>query len=60
MALGGGLPGIAVLVIGYAIPQQVTDSKLPQNFARATMAELGDSRYVLTDSVGVAAGLAWN
>ena len=45
-------------MIGYAIPQQVTDSKLPQNFARATMAELGDSRYVLTDSVGVAAGLA--
>ena len=52
-------PVLLCLVIGYAIPQQVTDSKLPQNFARATMAELGDSRYVLTDSVGVAAGLAW-
>ena len=52
-------PVLLCLVIGYAIPQQVTDSKLPQNFARTTMAELGDSRYVLTDSVGVAAGLAW-
>ncbi|MGP2664118.1 lipid IV(A) 4-amino-4-deoxy-L-arabinosyltransferase [Serratia nevei] len=52
-------PVLLCLVIGYAIPQQVTDSKLPQNFASATMAELGDSRYVLTDSVGVAAGLAW-
>ncbi|HGM6699868.1 TPA: lipid IV(A) 4-amino-4-deoxy-L-arabinosyltransferase [Serratia marcescens] len=52
-------PVLLCLVIGYAIPQQVTDSKLPQNFARATMAELGDSRYVLSDSVGLAAGLAW-
>ncbi len=40
-------PVLLCLVIGYAIPQQVTDSKLPQNFARATMAELSDSRYVL-------------
>ncbi|BEN77987.1 undecaprenyl phosphate-alpha-4-amino-4-deoxy-L-arabinose arabinosyl transferase [Serratia marcescens] len=52
-------PALLCLVIGYAIPQQVTDSKLPQNFARATMAELSDSRYVLSDSVGLAAGLAW-
>lgn len=52
-------PVLLCLVIGYAIPQQVIDSKLPQNFARATMAELGDSRYVLSDSVGLAAGLAW-
>ncbi|NIA33489.1 lipid IV(A) 4-amino-4-deoxy-L-arabinosyltransferase [Serratia marcescens] len=52
-------PVLLCLVIGYAIPQQVTDSKLPQNFVRATMAELSDSRYVLSDSVGLAAGLAW-
>ncbi|WP_432501784.1 lipid IV(A) 4-amino-4-deoxy-L-arabinosyltransferase [Serratia sarumanii] len=52
-------PVLLCLVLGYAIPQQVTDSKLPQNFARATMAELSDSRYVLSDSVGLAAGLAW-
>lgn len=52
-------PVLLCLVIGYAIPQQVTDSKLSQNFARATMAELSDSRYVLSDSVGLAAGLAW-
>ncbi|HEJ7835766.1 lipid IV(A) 4-amino-4-deoxy-L-arabinosyltransferase [Serratia marcescens] len=52
-------PVLLCLVIGYAIPQQVTDSKLPQNFARASMAELSDSRYVLSDSVGLAAGLAW-
>ncbi|HEJ7090501.1 TPA: lipid IV(A) 4-amino-4-deoxy-L-arabinosyltransferase [Serratia marcescens] len=52
-------PVLLCLVIGYAIPQQMTDSKLPQNFARATMAELSDSRYVLSDSVGLAAGLAW-
>ncbi|MDK1708999.1 lipid IV(A) 4-amino-4-deoxy-L-arabinosyltransferase [Serratia marcescens] len=52
-------PVLLCLVIGYAIPQQVTDSKLPQNFAGATMAELSDSRYVLSDSVGLAAGLAW-
>ncbi|QXX98817.1 lipid IV(A) 4-amino-4-deoxy-L-arabinosyltransferase [Serratia marcescens] len=52
-------PVLLCLVIGYAIPQQVTDSKLPQNFARATMAELSNSRYVLSDSVGLAAGLAW-
>ena len=52
-------PVLLCLVIGYAIPQQVTDSKLPQNFARASMAERSDSRYVLSDSVGLAAGLAW-
>lgn len=52
-------PLLLCLLVGYAIPQQVTDSKLPQNFIRLNKAELGHSRYVLTDSVGVAAGLAW-
>lgn len=52
-------PLLLCLLVGYAIPQQVTDSKLPQNFIRLNITELGHSRYVLTDSVGVAAGLAW-
>ncbi|CAI2411293.1 Undecaprenyl phosphate-alpha-4-amino-4-deoxy-L-arabinose arabinosyl transferase [Serratia ficaria] len=52
-------PLLLCLLIGYAIPQRVIDSKLPQNFIRVNMAELGHSRFVLTDSAGVAAGLAW-
>ncbi|MNZ98915.1 Undecaprenyl phosphate-alpha-4-amino-4-deoxy-L-arabinose arabinosyl transferase [compost metagenome] len=52
-------PLLLCLLVGYAIPQQVTDSKLPQNFISVNMAQLGHSRYVLTDSAGVAAGLAW-
>ncbi|CAI2103556.1 lipid IV(A) 4-amino-4-deoxy-L-arabinosyltransferase [Serratia ficaria] len=53
-------PLLLCLLIGYAIPQRVIDSKLPQNFIRVNMAELGHSRFVLTDSAGVAAGLAWD
>lgn len=52
-------PLLLCLLIGYAIPQQVTDSKLPQNFARENMATLSQSRFVLADRVGIAAGLAW-
>jgi 4-amino-4-deoxy-L-arabinose transferase len=47
------------LLIGYAIPQQVTDSKQPQNFIGNNFTALKQSRYVLSDSVGLAAGLAW-
>lgn len=52
-------PLLLCLLIGYAIPQQVVDSKQPQNFIKANMAALSQSRFVLTDSVGVAPGLAW-
>lgn len=52
-------PLLLCLLIGYAIPQQVTDSKLPQSFIRVNRAELEHSQYLLTDSVGQAAGLAW-
>lgn len=52
-------PLLLCLLIGYAIPQQVVDSKQPQNFVRANMPALSQSHYVLTDNVGVAAGLAW-
>lgn len=52
-------PLLFILLVGYLIPQQVMDSKQPQNFIKNNFSELSTSRYVLTDSVGVAAGLAW-
>lgn len=52
-------PLLLCLLIGYAIPQQVIDSKQPQNFIRTNQEVLMHSRYVLSDSVGLAAGLAW-
>ncbi|PVZ84385.1 lipid IV(A) 4-amino-4-deoxy-L-arabinosyltransferase [Serratia sp. S1B] len=52
-------PVVLCLLIGYAIPQQVIDSKQPQNFIAANMAPLRESKFVLADNVGIAAGLAW-
>lgn len=52
-------PLLFILLVGYLIPQQVIDSKQPQNFINSNFNELSSSRYVVTDSVGVAAGLAW-
>lgn len=52
-------PLLFILLVGYLIPQQVVDSKQPQNFIKNNFSELSSSRYVLTDNVGVAAGLAW-
>ena len=46
-------------MIGAALPQQVMESKQPQTLIQAAMPELQASRYILSDSVGVAAGLAW-
>lgn len=52
-------PLLFILLVAYLIPQQVIDSKQPQSFIQNNIDELKGSRYVLTDSVGVAAGLAW-
>ncbi|QNK30704.1 lipid IV(A) 4-amino-4-deoxy-L-arabinosyltransferase [Serratia sp. JUb9] len=52
-------PLLLCLLIGYAIPQQVIDAKQPQNFIRTNQTLLAHSRYVLSDSVGLAAGLSW-
>ncbi|MHA7847026.1 lipid IV(A) 4-amino-4-deoxy-L-arabinosyltransferase [Serratia sp. D1N4] len=58
-AWAAACPLLLCLLIGYAIPQQVVDSKQPQNFVRVNMPVLSQSQYVLADNVGVAAGLAW-
>ena len=54
-----GCPLFLALLVGGSIPASVVDSKNPQTFIRSHQPLLQDSRYVLSDEVGLAAGLAW-
>lgn len=56
---GAACPLVLALLVGQAIPQKVMDSKQPQIFLDKNMGLLQDSRYVLTDNVGVATAIAW-
>jgi 4-amino-4-deoxy-L-arabinose transferase len=47
------------LLVGGVIPEKVVDSKHPQVFIDLVRPELSGSRYILADSVGVGAGIAW-
>lgn len=52
-------PLLFALLVADLIPQSVIDSKQPQDFIQKNRAELSQSRYVLSDGVGLASGLAW-
>lgn len=50
--------GIA-LVIGVALPKRLVDAMQPQPFIQTVRPDIGDSRFILTNDAGLAAGLAW-
>ncbi|AYA40447.1 lipid IV(A) 4-amino-4-deoxy-L-arabinosyltransferase [Xenorhabdus nematophila] len=47
------------LSIGSALPSKTINSKLPQFFIRQNEKALADSKYILSQSVGVGAAIAW-
>ncbi|VTM22922.1 Undecaprenyl phosphate-alpha-4-amino-4-deoxy-L-arabinose arabinosyl transferase [Raoultella terrigena] len=47
------------LLVGFAIPDRVIDSKQPQFMIDIVGESLAPSRYVLTNNVGIAGGLSW-
>lgn len=52
-------PLALALLVGFAIPQKVRDSKQPQSFVSAVHGQLADSRYLLANNPGVASAVAW-
>lgn len=52
-------PLVLALLVGQAIPQKTINSKQPQEFIQQNFAALQHSRFVLSDDVGISAGLAW-
>ncbi|CAJ0997636.1 lipid IV(A) 4-amino-4-deoxy-L-arabinosyltransferase [Sodalis praecaptivus] len=58
-ALAALCPLLLSLLVGQIIPQRVIDGNQPQEFIRRHETTLNQSRYVLSNHVGVATALAW-
>jgi len=52
-------PVLLSLLVGNMIPQQVVNGKLPQQFIQANAGTLRNSKFILSNTVGVATALAW-
>jgi 4-amino-4-deoxy-L-arabinose transferase len=52
-------PLALALLVGFAIPQKVRDSKQPQSFVAVVHDQLAGSRYLLANNPGVASAVAW-
>ncbi|MEO3991844.1 lipid IV(A) 4-amino-4-deoxy-L-arabinosyltransferase [Pseudocitrobacter cyperus] len=52
-------PLALALLCGYAIPDRIVASKQPQFMIDILSEDLQPSRYIITNNVGLAAGLAW-
>lgn len=52
-------PAGLALLVGFAIPDRVVDSKQPQSLVDSVRKPLQMSKFVLANNVGIASGLAW-
>ncbi|EOF2690340.1 lipid IV(A) 4-amino-4-deoxy-L-arabinosyltransferase [Enterobacter hormaechei] len=52
-------PAGLALLVGFAIPDRVVDSKQPQSLVDSVREPLQMSKFVLANNIGIASGLAW-
>lgn len=52
-------PAGLALLVGFAIPDRVVDSKQPQSLVDSVREPLQMSKFVLANNVGIASGLTW-
>lgn len=52
-------PAGLALLVGFAIPDRVVDSKQPQSLVDSVREPLQMNKFVLANNVGIASGLAW-